>query len=113
MIPFGYGFLMKSVILPLGCILMLTGLLFFSVRLPQHIHDGFEANRLNLFRWSTRRLVAGAVQSETAVVHSGSRALASTAGTATGTRLRMTGVASFVAAELHSRYYPASSEPAI
>jgi hypothetical protein len=78
MIPFGYDFLMKSVISPLGCILMLIGLLFFSVRLPQHIHDGFESNRLNLFRWSTRRLVAGAVQSETAVVHSGSRALAIT-----------------------------------
>jgi hypothetical protein len=60
MIPFGYDFLMKSVISPLGCILMLIGLLFFSVRLPQHIHDGFESNRLNLFRWSTRRLVAGA-----------------------------------------------------
>jgi hypothetical protein len=69
----------KSVILPLGCFLMLVGLLFFSVRLmPQHIHDGFESTRLNSFRWSTRRLVAGAVQSETTVVHSGSRALAIT-----------------------------------
>ena len=70
---------MKSVLLPLGGFVMLIGLLLFSVRvLPQHIYDGFESTRLNSFRWSTRRLVPGAVQSENAVVHSGSRALAIT-----------------------------------
>jgi Polysaccharide lyase len=70
---------MKSVILALACFLMLIAVPLFSVRvLPQHIHDGFESLRLNLFCWSTQRLVAGVVQSETAVVHSGARALAIT-----------------------------------
>jgi len=70
---------MKNGILTLGCLVILIAALLFSIRLlPQHIHDGFESTRLNSFRWSTRRFVAGAVQSETTVVYSGARALAIT-----------------------------------
>jgi hypothetical protein len=71
--------LMKNVLMFLGCFLLVIALMLLSVRvMPQHIHDGFESTHLNAFRWSTRRFVSGAVQSEATVVHSGARALAIT-----------------------------------
>jgi hypothetical protein len=80
---------MKNVIAISGCFLMMIALLLFSVRvMPQHIHDGFESTRLNSFRWSTRRFVSGAVQSEATVVHSGVGHWQSQCGMGTGTRLQ-------------------------
>lgn len=61
-------------------ILVVLGVLAFIGLhvIPQHIHDGFDSKHLNSFRWSTRRLVAGSIQHEAAIVRAGKQALAIT-----------------------------------
>jgi hypothetical protein len=45
---------------------------------PIHVHDGFDSPNLSWIRWSRSRFVSGAVVTESAIVRSGSRALAIT-----------------------------------